>query len=195
MTDEQVIKNLEHAMYSAQGEDGFKELYWEQLSQWLDLIKRLKAENTDLFYKLSGVMLSVDKWLEGDELKQDEVNRAATMREKTLRIVEEQQTKIERLVTPTFIMQTEELTPEEFERFCKQSKKVVVFPSENTSRFEAYKEFAERLAEDAWFDSNYGEWLLSKDYLDNLLAELTGETFTKVEHNSLCETETYKGEC
>jgi hypothetical protein len=33
-------------------------------------------------------MHSVDKWLDGKELEQDEVNRAATMREKTLQIVE-----------------------------------------------------------------------------------------------------------
>jgi tricorn protease-like protein len=39
----------------------------------------------------------VDKWLDGDELKQDEVNRAATMREKTLQIVEAKQSEIERL--------------------------------------------------------------------------------------------------
>lgn len=47
-----------------------------------------KAENERLEYTLAGVMHSVDKWLDGDELKQDEVNRAITMREKTLRIVE-----------------------------------------------------------------------------------------------------------
>lgn len=40
------------------------------------------------YYVLLGVMHAVDKWLDGDELKQDEVNRAATMREKTLRIIE-----------------------------------------------------------------------------------------------------------
>ena len=57
----------------------------------LDLITRQQAENDDLFYKLTGVMHSVDKWLDGDELKQDEVNRAATMREKTLQIMEKQQ--------------------------------------------------------------------------------------------------------
>lgn len=42
-------------------------------------------------------MHSVDKWLDGYELKQDEVNRAATMREKTLQITEKQQAEIERL--------------------------------------------------------------------------------------------------
>lgn len=52
-------------------------------------IDELKKENSELFYTLLGVMHSVDKWLEGDELEQDEVNRAVTMREKTLRIVEQ----------------------------------------------------------------------------------------------------------
>jgi hypothetical protein len=127
MTDNEIIKFVEHAMYSAKGEDGFKEIHWEHFKDILDLINRLKAknkefdekiviqmgaidwqvkeinrqkaENEDLFYKLQGVMLSVDKWLEGVELEQDEVNRAATMREKTLRITEEQQAEIERLTT------------------------------------------------------------------------------------------------
>ena len=44
---------------------------------------------------LLGVMHSVDKWLEGDELKQDEVNRAIAMREKTLRIVESARNDVE----------------------------------------------------------------------------------------------------
>lgn len=53
--------------------------------------------STDLEYILWGVMHSVDKWLEGEELAQDEVNRAATMREKTLKIVETLQQDKERL--------------------------------------------------------------------------------------------------
>ena len=56
-----------------------------------------KAEIENLTYTLLGVMHSVDKWLDGTELEQDEVNRSATMREKTLRIVEEKQAEIERL--------------------------------------------------------------------------------------------------
>lgn len=50
-----------------------------------------------LDYKLIGVMHSVDKWLEGAELDQDEVNRAATMREKTLRLLEAAHAEIQRL--------------------------------------------------------------------------------------------------
>ena len=53
-----------------------------------NLINRQKVEIERLEYTLTGVMHSVDKWLDGSELKQDEVNRAVTMREKTLQIVE-----------------------------------------------------------------------------------------------------------
>lgn len=53
------------------------------------------ADVDKLEYTLSGVMHSVDKWLDGEELEQDEVNRAITMREKTLRIVEGLQEEIE----------------------------------------------------------------------------------------------------
>lgn len=59
----------------------------------LDIINHQQKKNDDLLYKLTGVMHSVDKWLDGDELKQDEVNRAATMREKTLRLIESARTE------------------------------------------------------------------------------------------------------
>lgn len=53
---------------------------------------RVAKEAADMLenqaYIILGVMHSVDKWLDGKELEQDEVNRAATMREKTLRIIE-----------------------------------------------------------------------------------------------------------
>ena len=51
----------------------------------------------ELEYILAGVMHSVDKWLEGGELEQDEVNRAATMREKVLRIIEGKDARIREL--------------------------------------------------------------------------------------------------
>ena len=51
-------------------------------------VKELEAENRNLEYVLLGVMHSVDKWLDGAELEMDEVSRAATVREKTLQIVE-----------------------------------------------------------------------------------------------------------
>lgn len=55
-----------------------------------------KSEVDNLEYTLMGVMHFVDKWLDGDELNQHEVNRAATMREKTLQIVERLQDEADR---------------------------------------------------------------------------------------------------
>lgn len=57
-------------------------------------IDNQKKENDELTYKLWGVMHSVDKWLDDKELEQDEVNRAITMREKTLQITEGLQSEI-----------------------------------------------------------------------------------------------------
>lgn len=53
------------------------------------LIEEISKEHNDLKYILMGVMHFVDKWLDGDELDMDEVNRALRMREKTLEIIEE----------------------------------------------------------------------------------------------------------
>lgn len=47
---------------------------------------RIEMEPLDI--KLLGVMHFVDKWLDGEDLKLDEVNRAARMREVTLKITE-----------------------------------------------------------------------------------------------------------
>ena len=48
MTDNEIIKFIEHAINSAKGEDGFKEIYWEKLYYSLDLINRQKAEIENL---------------------------------------------------------------------------------------------------------------------------------------------------
>lgn len=103
MTDEQIEKALEHcsildtSMDSCGGcpLDGQDYCVCQITKDALALIRRQKAEISRLEYTLLGVMHSVDKWLEGDELKQDEVNRAITMREKTLRIVESLQVEAE----------------------------------------------------------------------------------------------------
>jgi hypothetical protein len=65
------------------------------------LIENQKKKVENLEYTLIGVMHSVDKWLEGNELTKDEVNRAITMREKTLQIIEKQQKEIEELKART----------------------------------------------------------------------------------------------
>lgn len=119
----------------------------------LDLINRQKAveENLrkridDLEHTLAGVMWSVDKWLDGADLKQDEVNRAIRMREKTLEIVE-------RL--------------EEENEFLKSL-------DENKIRAEAIKEFAERLRKRARvpLGTLYGAMVYLKD-IDTLVKEMT----------------------
>ena len=157
----------------------------------LDLIKRQKAEIEDLIYKLAGVMLSVDKWLDGDELKQDEVNRAATMREKTLQITENQHAEIERLKKESnewsrrFINRCRD-----FEFEIQENKKLKAEVEElqrtitelqhknkelKTAKSEAIKEFAERLTDKADlikvnpFDS---KWAISQDNIDNLVKEM-----------------------
>ena len=56
-----------------------------------------KKRVNELEYILMGVMHSVDKFLEGDEFEQDEVNRAATMREKVLQIIEGRDARIREL--------------------------------------------------------------------------------------------------
>ncbi len=63
-----------------------------------DLIKSQQEENDRLENILLGVMHFVDKWLDGDELKQNEVNRASAMREKTLQIVEKLQAENKTLI-------------------------------------------------------------------------------------------------
>ena len=53
-----------------------------------DLVEEMQKIIIDKDYEILGIMHFVDKWLDGKELEQDEVNRASTMREKTLRLVE-----------------------------------------------------------------------------------------------------------
>lgn len=51
----------------------------------------------ELEFILVGVMHSVDKWLEGDEFTNDEVNRAAIAREKALQAIEARDSRIQEL--------------------------------------------------------------------------------------------------
>lgn len=67
MTDEQIIRFVEHAMYSAKGEDGFKEIHWEHFKNILDLINRQKAEidrlqehNDQLISKIDDLVYKCD---------------------------------------------------------------------------------------------------------------------------------------
>lgn len=55
----------------------------------MEYVVALGKKRDDLELTLEGVMWNVDKWLEGDELNQDPVNRAITMREKILYLLGE----------------------------------------------------------------------------------------------------------
>lgn len=133
-------------------------------------INRQQEEIDRLTYNLWGVMHSVDKWLDGTELEQDEVNRSVTMREKTLRIVEEKQAEIERLKTDNALLRQDSNADSAEIRGLRRKLEI--------SKSEAVKEFAERLKEKSFKTiRNYG---LTKDVvevcdIDNLVKEMVGE--------------------
>lgn len=169
MTDNEVVKALE-CCSNVNGCKGC--CYYDKTAMCITsltkdvlfLINRQKAENDDLYYKLHGVMLSVDKWLDGEELEQDEVTRATTMREKTLQIIERQQAEIESL--NNHIGDVTEMV-----------------------KAEAIKEFAERLKEEIINDTAYGcdinqhsgyyDYTIKfgdiPEYIDNLVKEMVGD--------------------
>lgn len=133
---------------------------YELIKGALKIINHLQEENEQLEYKLLGIMHFVDKWLDDTELKQDEVNRASAMREKTLQIVEKQQAEIERL----------------------NNIKFGVDLSIGSIKTEAIKEFAERLkvnitinnTNDGYLDYAVDYNCLMED-IDDLKKEMVGE--------------------
>ena len=93
MTDEQIIKGLEcchtHEGYCTECPYLGLEFCILTLNNDIScMMQRQKSEIERLTLTFAGVMHFVDKWLDGEELDKDEVTRAATMREKTLSIVE-----------------------------------------------------------------------------------------------------------
>lgn len=86
------IENLESMLFDGEGVNLVS--YWEQQCQIAENGLRNTTEELKKEYLILGIMHSVDKWLDDKELEQDEVNRAATMREKTLRIVEKKDREI-----------------------------------------------------------------------------------------------------
>lgn len=106
-TEEEIIKALTKVMED--DDEGCDESYMDctecpkcDLCQYSGIAKnaleliaakdtQIAELHTQLFHSeltISGVMHFVDKWLEGKELKQPPEVRAATMREKTLSIIE-----------------------------------------------------------------------------------------------------------
>ncbi len=115
-------------------------------------------------YILMGVMHSVDKWLDSKELEQDEVNRAVTMREKTLRIVEEKQAEIERL-------------QDRYERIMDALKAVL---DERADHSEAIKEFADNIIHEivnrpSEIQSTTVEYLNGSAYRQNEIIDIIEE--------------------
>ena len=149
----------------------------------------LRDEISNLEYIIMGIMHSVDKWLDGDELKQDEVNRAVTMREKTLQITEKQQAEIERLKTAyeTLKQEYDSMFSANRNLMAENEKlKIRLRKAEhqlddlckmhNIIKSEAYREFAERLVDDINKDiSLYGNCTVHSMALkiNNTLKELT----------------------
>lgn len=164
MTDEQIIKRLDflhrHILKSKIAEQ-ITESEMLGLVEGIALIRRQREEIRRLEYALLGVMHSVDKWLEGDELKQDEVNRAITMREKTLSIVEglqaentdalalikRQKAQIEKLIDECGSQSV--LWRDNFASVYETAKETI----KAEARAEAIREFAKRIKEQS-YESN-----------------------------------------
>lgn len=90
------IEELEAKLFDGEGVNLVS--YWQEQCQIVENgLQNTSEELKQKEYMIFGIMHSVDKWLEGKELEQDEVNRAAAMREKTLRIVEKQNREISNL--------------------------------------------------------------------------------------------------
>lgn len=101
LTDEQIIESLKkvkgHQIVTGNAFSESNTYDYVTVAKIIEIYNRQKAEIDRLESVLLGVMHFVDKWLDGAELEQDEVNRASAMREKTLQIVEQQQAEIDRL--------------------------------------------------------------------------------------------------
>ena len=175
LTDNEWIK-----IYNAKDGTWDKDILIDEAN---NIINRQKAENKDLFYKLEGVMHSVDKWLDSDELKQDEVNRAATMREKTLQIVEQKQAEIEKLraikevILDNYQNSINEVIQlrAEIERLQKENESFSCLGKMYSEiKAEAIKEFAERFEEELGEDFfNHYPYVLAA--LDILVQEMVGD--------------------
>lgn len=149
-----------------------------------DEVAEQKAEKERLEYVLMAVMHSVDKWLEGDELKQDEANRACTMREKTLKITEKLHKKIDGLKKANQESWVAiEKKKAEIERLTVQRNTFAL--GMKVVKSEAYREFADKvkkiskevtvpyIADTSIQEQKTGMFYYGKEDFDNLLNELT----------------------
>lgn len=75
MTDNEIIKFIEHAINSAKGEDGFKEIYWEKLEYILDLIKRQNTMIEAFNLRIKHEKAHKEKLAEQSKRQKDEIER------------------------------------------------------------------------------------------------------------------------
>ncbi len=133
-------------------------------------IEKVNAEVDKLTYTIMGIMHSVDKWLDGDDLKKDEVTRAATMREKTLQITEKQQAEIENL--KKFCNDFSETLSKNHSK-AEVEKWQAVDSAINGFADEAIKRICERVAAPTHLQSYIVE--RCNEEIHNLVKEMVGE--------------------
>lgn len=113
--------------------------------------EKINKEKCKLEYTLLGVMHSVDKWLEGEELEQDEVKRAITMREKTLQIVEKLTAENERLknsITFQVVMPDDKI--EEIKAECLERVELDVKECRADTVRKMYEKLKEKYTNHSW---------------------------------------------
>ena len=162
-TDEQIIKadeiirTLEHAMYSAKGEDGFKELHWEMLKQWLDLINRQKAEIERLH------KLQKPTGAGGFKVENGKVVFYSDM----LNGYRHEYKDLDEVVKElNLYMHTDYKNIELISHYQHKAK---------NSKYEAINEFAERLKEKATTHYDWSDYV-DVEYIDNLVKEMTEQS-------------------
>ena len=167
MTDNEIIKFIEHAINSAKGEDGFKEIYWEKLEYILNFINRQKA----IIEKSEKVEQFADKTIETANAEIERLNielqsmRSAANSYKMH--YEKAQTEIERL----------QKNIDGLNIFTKNHIKVI--------RLQAIKEFVEKFAKALSefdmsnvglpdYDRGYKDCMTAiEDTIDNIVNKMT----------------------
>ncbi len=162
LSEEQIVNKLEHEILIATALDRqyIGGIGVATVQGVLDLVSQYKQEAERLEYVLLGVMHSVDKWLDGKDLEQDEVNRASAMREKTLQLVEQKQAEIDRL------------TKRNFELAEKGEKVVIAY---KTAKVDAVKEYTDNLK--SFLNIDHGETeIISFEDIDNLANKMESDS-------------------
>lgn len=138
----------------------------------LDLIKRTKLESKKYRGKCTAQKREITRLYE-------ETNRQKAEIESIRKLIMDSNKEIERLEKENEVMKTN------CNSMCVSMPNIA-----KAERTEAIKEFAER-GKDTFTPPHDYSCKYIKYELDNLVKELTHQP-TKIEHNSLCETETYE---